>query len=60
MSTTGQGGESSGTEIAAAVTGPDSTVVEDSDIATQVEVNAVGIANVELYGKIDGIVEAFE
>ena len=42
------------------MTGPDSTIVEDSNIATQVEVNAVGIANMELYVKIDRIVEAFE
>ena len=42
------------------MTEPDSTVVEDSNIATQVEVDAVGIANVKLYVKIDRIVEAFK
>ena len=59
VSTTGRGGESSGTERTAAVIGPDSTVVEDTDVATRVEVDAVVVPNVELDVDV-GVIEAFE
>lgn len=52
VSPAGRGGESSGTKTAAAVIGPDSTVVEDTGVVTRVEADAVGVANVELDVKI--------
>lgn len=53
----------SGTETAAAVAGHHAIVVEDTDVATKVEVDAIGIDNVELDAKntVDiGVIEAFK